>query len=66
MKLRTVIPNNELAYRFGITPGRVSQIFHEWTDIKARELSQLIVWSDRQQGKLYQADSNHFIHKQPA
>ena len=48
MKLRTGFPNKELAYRFEISPGRVSQIFHEWIDMMARELNQLIVWPDRQ------------------
>ncbi|XP_065911107.1 uncharacterized protein [Dysidea avara] len=47
-KLRTAVPNKELSYRFGISTGRVSQIFHEWIDIMARELRQLIVWPDRQ------------------
>ena len=47
-KLRTAVPNKELSYRFGISTGRVSQIFHEWIDIMARELCQLIVWPDRQ------------------
>lgn len=46
MKLRTEFPNKELAYRFGISFGRVSQIFHEWIDVMARELNQLIVWPD--------------------
>ena len=40
-------PNKELCYRFEISPGRVSQIFHEWIDVMARELSQLIVWPDQ-------------------
>ena len=48
MKLRTGSPNKELGYRFEISPGRVSQIFHEWIDVMARELNQLIVWPDRQ------------------
>ena len=48
MKLRTGFPNKELAYRFEILPGRVSQIFHEWIDVMARELKQLIIWPDRQ------------------
>ena len=48
MKLRTGFPNKELAYRFEISPGRVSQIFHEWVDVMVRELNQLIVWPDRQ------------------
>ena len=46
MKLRTGFPNKELAYRFGIMFG--SQTFHEWIDVMARELNQLIVWPDRQ------------------
>ena len=47
MKLRMGFPNKELAYRFGVSLGRVSQIFHEWIDIMARELNQLIVWPER-------------------
>ena len=39
MKLRTGFPNKELAYRFGNSFGRVSQIFQEWIDVMARELS---------------------------
>ena len=26
-----------LVYKFGIPPGRVSQLFHEWTDVMFRE-----------------------------
>ena len=48
MKLRLGVPNKDLAYRFGITPGRVSQVFHEWIDIMSRELRSLIVWPDRE------------------
>ena len=48
MKLRTGASNKDLAYRFGISPGRVSQLFHEWIDILSRELKQLIVWPDRE------------------
>jgi len=48
IKLRTAVPNKALTYEFRITPGRVSQIFHKWIDVMARELSQLIVWPDRQ------------------
>jgi len=47
-KLRTVVLNEALAYKFGNIPGRVSQIFDEWIEVMARELSQLIVWPDRQ------------------
>ena len=35
MKLRIGFPNKELAYRFEISPGRVSQVFHEWIDVMA-------------------------------
>ena len=48
MKLRLGVPNKDLAYRFGITPGRVSQLFHEWIDVMSRELRSLIVWPDQQ------------------
>ena len=48
MKLRTGAPNKDLPYRFGVSPGRVSQLFHEWIDILSRELKQFIVWPDRE------------------
>ena len=48
MKLRLALANDKLAYRFGITRNRVSQLFHEWVDMMSRELKQLIVWPDRQ------------------
>ena len=48
MKLRLGVPNKDLACRFGITPGRVSQLFHEWIDIMSRELKSLIIWPDQQ------------------
>ena len=35
MKLRTGFLIKELANRFGISPGRVSQIFCEWIDVMA-------------------------------
>ena len=37
-----------MAYRFGISPGRVSQLFDEWIDILSRELKQFVVWPDRE------------------
>ena len=37
----------DLAYKFGIPPGRVSQLFHEWTDVMSKELKQLVVWPDQ-------------------
>ena len=48
MKLRLVVPNQDLAYRFGISTGRVSQLFHKWIDVMARELEQLIRWPHRE------------------
>ena len=48
MKLRLAVPNQDLAYRFGISTGRVSQLFHEWIDVMARELGQLIRWPHRE------------------
>ena len=48
MKLRLALANDDLAYRFGITRNRVSQLFHEWVDMMSRELKQLIVWPDQQ------------------
>ena len=47
MKLRLALANDDLAYRFGLTRTRVSQLFHEWVDVMSRELKQLIVWPDR-------------------
>ena len=47
MKLRLVIPNQDIAYRFKIHVTKVSKVFHTWIDILSRELSPLIVWPDR-------------------
>ena len=48
MKLRLALTNEYIAYRFGITHNRVSQLLHEWIDAMSREFKQLIVWLDRQ------------------
>jgi len=48
MKLQLGDPNKHLAYTFGITPGRVSQLSLEWIDVMSRELESLIVWPDQQ------------------
>lgn len=47
MKLKLALANDDLAYRFGLSRTRVSQLFHEWVDVMSRELKQLIVWPDR-------------------
>ena len=44
MKLRLGISIQDLAYRFGISPSRVSQLFHEWIEVMGQELGQLIHW----------------------
>ena len=48
MKLRMGVTCKDLAYKFIISPERVSQLFHEWIDVMSRELKPLIVWPDRQ------------------
>ena len=48
MKLRLAVPGKDLGYRFGVSPTRVSQIFHEWINTMSRELKQLIKWPDRE------------------
>ena len=39
MKLRLAVPNQDLAYRFGINTSRVSQLFHKWIDVMAQEFA---------------------------
>ena len=46
MKLRLAVPNQDLAFRFGVHVTRVSKIFHHWINIMSRELKQLISWPD--------------------
>jgi len=36
LMLTMAVPNKALAYKFSITPGRVSQIFDEWIYVMAR------------------------------
>lgn len=45
MKLRLGLKNQDLAVRFGIGLGSVSQIFHEWLDILFVNSQHLIPWS---------------------
>lgn len=56
MKLRLAVPNQDLAYRFGISPSRVSQLFHEWIDVMSQELGQLIKWPHREIVQKYLPD----------
>ena len=39
----------DLAIRFGISTGNVSQIFITWTKLLSHELDVLIIWPSRQQ-----------------
>ena len=48
MKLRLAVSGKDLGYRFGVSPTRVSQIFHEWINTMSRELKQLMKWPDRE------------------
>ena len=47
MKLKLAVPNQDLAYRFGIHVTKVSKIFHQWIDIMSREMKQFVCWPDR-------------------
>ena len=46
MKLRLGVPNDDLAYRFGVTKGHVSNIFHLWINVMSTELKCFIAWPD--------------------
>ena len=49
MKLRLNLLNDDLAFRFKISSGKVSQIFITWIKLMSKELSVLIIWPSRQQ-----------------
>ena len=46
MKLRLAVPNDDLGYRFNVTPTAVSTIFHKWIQVMSVELKCLIYWPD--------------------
>ena len=46
MKFRLVIPNQDLAYQFGIHFTKVSKILHLWIETLSVELKRLITWPD--------------------
>ncbi len=46
MKLRLAVPNDDLGYRFNVTPTAVSTIFHKWIEVMSVELKCLIYWPD--------------------
>ena len=45
-KFRLVIPNQDLAYQFGIHFTKASKILHLWIDALSVELKSLITWPD--------------------
>ena len=49
MKLRLNLINDDLALRFKISAGKVSQIFITWIKLMSRELSCLIIWPSKMQ-----------------
>ncbi|XP_066920205.1 uncharacterized protein [Clytia hemisphaerica] len=49
MKLRIDSLQHDLAYRFGISIGKVSQIFITWIKLMSKELGVLIIWPSKEQ-----------------
>lgn len=49
MKIRMNLLNDDLAHRFQISSGKVSQIFITWIKLMSKELSTLIIWPSRSQ-----------------
>ena len=49
MKLRLDLLQQDLANRFGVSTGKVSQIFITWIKLLARELGVLVIWPSREQ-----------------
>jgi len=48
MKLRLNLPEEDLAYRFGIHQSTVSRIFRKWVCVMAVRLQPLIMWPERE------------------
>ena len=49
MKLRLDLLQTDLAYRFDISPGKVSQIFITWIKLVSKQLGVLIIWPSKSQ-----------------
>ncbi|XP_064185972.1 THAP domain-containing protein 5-like [Anguilla rostrata] len=47
MKLRLGLTHQDLAFRFRVSCGTVSNIFHEWLEVMAKELQCLVRWPSR-------------------
>ncbi len=49
MKLSLGLTHQDLAFRFRVSRGTVSNIFHEWLDVMAKELQCLVRWPSRKE-----------------
>ena len=47
IKIRLKLLNDDLAFRFQIFNGKVSQIFLTWIKLLSKELSVLVIWPSR-------------------
>ena len=53
MRLRVGLPEQDLAYRFGVSQSLISRIFVTWISFLSRELSCLIYWPDKEDVQRY-------------
>ena len=63
MKLHLDLLQQDLAIRFDISTGKVSQIFVTWIQLLSHEAGVLIIWPSRQQTTKTKLTSNYFINK---
>ena len=49
MKLRLDLLQTDLAYRFDVSPGKVSQIFITWIKLLSKQLGVFIIWPSKSQ-----------------
>ena len=49
MKLRLDLLQTDLAYRFDVSPGKVSEIFITWIKLLSKQLGVLIIWPSKSQ-----------------
>ena len=53
LRLRIGLPEQDIAFRFGISQDLVARILVTWISFLARELSCLIYWPDSEDGQRY-------------